>query len=559
MNILHRLLLLSILCVDLSAEPPRLVLQITVDQLRGDQLTRFSDRLSDGGFRYFLDEGTVYANAHHSHANTETIVGHATLATGATPAVHGMVGNLWFDRQSGQITYNIEDPDYSLLTVGADVDDENEIDPTQTAANTDGRSPKALLCSTFADELAIRSAGQAKVFGVSVKDRGAVSMAGHAGKAFWFSKQAGEFVTSTYYYESYPAWVTEWNASKPLKRYSGAAWKLLHDPESYVFRDMDDQPWETALPGFGRTFPHAYGAWDNKGFTTYLTLSPAADEITLDFAKTLIANEALGHDEVTDYLSISFSSTDYVGHIFGPSSLEAEDNLLRLDRTIEVLLEYVDSQVGLERTLIVLSSDHGGPEAPGALQAYGFDVNYVEPDNWDKAPAFQRLKTRFGIGEELIETYSHPYVYLNQSALQEQGLDQAEVEQAVAEELTRFPGVALAVSSQALGSGQFPDNPLHRAVMNNFHLKRSGDVYVVFEPQWFIADFGGLHVACTHGSPWRYDSYVPLIFAGVGVQSQVIYRPVQTVDVAATLAAYMNLQPPSGCSGEVLVEVLHAK
>jgi hypothetical protein len=148
---------------------------------------------------------------------------------------------------------------------------------------------------------------------------------------------------------------------------------------------------------------------------------------------------------------------------------------------------------------------------------------------------------------------------LNQSALQEQGLDQAEVEQAVAEELTRFPGVALAVSSQALGSGQFPDNPLHRAVMNNFHLKRSGDVYVVFEPQWFIADFGGLHVACTHGSPWRYDSYVPLIFAGVGVQSQVIYRPVQTVDVAATLAAYMNLQPPSGCSGEVLVEVLHAK
>lgn len=546
----------SSLLAGLSAKPPKLVLQITVDQLRGDQLTRFVDQMPAGGFRYFLNEGIVYANAHHPHANTETIVGHATLATGTTPSVHGMVGNVWFDRESGRTTYNIEDANYALLTVGADVDDANEIDPTQKAANTDGRSPRAMLSSTFSDELAVRSAGQAKVFGVSVKDRGAVSMAGHAGKAFWFSKQAGEFVTSTYYYDAYPEWVTEWNASKPLERYAGKAWKLSQAPETYLFADKDDQLWETDMPGFGRTFPHAYGDADSKGFTTYLTLSPAGDQLTLEFAKALIANEAIGQDAVTDYLSVSFSSTDYVGHIFGPSSLEAEDNLLQLDRTIAALLDYVDDTVGLKDTLIVLSADHGGPEAPGSLQQYGFDVNYVEPDAWEKAPAFTRLKARFGIGEELIETYAHPYVYLNEEVIRARHLDQAEVEQAVAEELTKFEGVALAVSSKALARGETPNTPVYRAVLNNFHLKRSGDVYVVFEPQWFIADFDGLHVACTHGSPWPYDTYVPMIFAGADLEPKTIYRAVSTVDVAATLSAYLGLQAPSGSVGAVLAEVL---
>lgn len=555
MKILPLTFLVATAC-QLSADTPKLVLQITVDQLRGDQLTRCMERMPEGGFRYFLEEGIHYANAHHPHANTETIVGHATLATGTYPSVHGMIGNVWFDRETGQTTYNIEDPNYSLLTAGADVDDANEIDPTQRAANTDGRSPKAILSSTFSDELAIRSAGLAKVFGVSVKDRGAVSMAGHAGKAFWFSKQAGEFVTSTYYYDAYPDWVKEWNASNPLAPYDGKAWELSADPSTYLFGDRDDQAWETEMPGFGRTFPHPFGKLGGKAFTTYLTLSPAGDQITLDFAKTLIANESIGQDEITDYLSVSFSSTDYVGHIFGPSSLEAEDNLLQLDRTIAALLGYVDETVGLENTLIVFSSDHGGPEAPGSLQQYGFDVNYVEPDNWDKAPALKRLKERFGIGEELIESYAHPYVYLNQDVISDLGLDQGVVEQAVAEELTKFEGVAFGISSQALASGETPNTAIHQAVLNNFHQKRSGDVYVVFEPHWFIADFDGLHVACTHGSPWRYDTFVPIIFAGAGLEPQQIYRAVKTIDIAPTLSAYLGMQAPSGSAGKVLSEVL---
>ena len=211
-----------------AVEPaPRLVLQITVDQLRGDLPGRFVKNMGESGFRYLMNHGVWYADAHHSHANTETIVGHTTLATGANPAVHGMIGNVWFDRQTGKLTYNIEDPTYRLLTHGADVDKATEIDPTQKVASTDGRSPVAILGSTFSDELAIHTAGRAKIFGVSIKDRGAVSMAGHAGKAFWFSKQSGGFVTSSYYYDRYPAWVNEWNQRKLPSAYSGKSWELL--------------------------------------------------------------------------------------------------------------------------------------------------------------------------------------------------------------------------------------------------------------------------------------------------------------------------------------------
>ena len=195
--------------------PPRLVLQITVDALRGDLPQRFDKVLGEGGFRYLVDKGVHYTDAHYRHANTETIVGHTALATGTVPAAHGMVANVWFDREQDRLVYNIEDPDYHLLTAGADVDRKTEIDPTQRAARSDGRSPANILASTFGDELAVHYGGRSKVFGVSVKDRGAVSMAGHAGKAFWFSKKSGEFVTSSYYYEQYPAWVTEWNAGKP--------------------------------------------------------------------------------------------------------------------------------------------------------------------------------------------------------------------------------------------------------------------------------------------------------------------------------------------------------
>ncbi len=540
-----------------AAEPPRLVLQITVDALRGDLPGRYAHLYGEGGFRYLLDKGVHYTNAHYAHANTETIVGHVSLATGTIPAAHGMIGNVWFDREKGRLTYNIEDADHRLLTAGADVDDATEIDPTQKAAGVDGRSPANILTSNFSDELAVHTNGQAKIFAVSVKDRGAVSMAGRAGKAFWFSKANGEFVTSSYYYDEYPEWVKAWNARQPAQAYAGKSWELMQAPSKYLFGDSDDREYETDFPGFGRVFPHPYGAADDKLFTTRLTLSPAGDDLTLDFAKALLESEGLGLDKVPDYVAVSFSSTDYVGHMFGASSLESEDNLARLDRTLAELFRHIDEKVGLENTLIVLSADHGQPEVPGRLEELGItDAHYIDPAALDRTPAITALKKRFGVAKELIEAYFHPYIYLNRDLIREKGLDQAEVEEAVAEELAKFDGVAASVSSIALRTASLPDTRLMRAILNNFHPKRSGDVFVVFEPNVFISDFDGLEVASTHGSPWRYDTFVPVIFAGAGLESRKISRPVTPYDIAATLANHLGVKPPSGSIGNPLTEVV---
>jgi len=555
-----RLIFLACLSVALSAAspPPKLILQITVDQLRGDLPARFGEHFGEGGFRYLFEQGIVYRNAHHAHANTETIVGHTTLSTGAHPAAHGMVGNVWFDRGSGRLVYNVEDIRYPLLSADADVDAATEIDPTQRAARSDGRSPANIEVTTFGDELALHHVEGAKVFGVSVKDRGAIAMAGHAGKAFWFSKQAGEFVTSRFYYETYPDWVTAFNATQPAQRYADTWWSLLHPPSTYRFGDRDDQPWETDFPGYGRTFPHAFGPGDSPYFTTLLTISPAGDELVLDFTRELIVAEDIGQDDITDYLSVSFSSTDYVGHLFGPSSLEAEDNLRHLDRTLANLLEFVDEHVGLDQTLVVLSADHGGPDAPGFMNEYGVESTLVNPADWNKSAAFAALQERFGLGEELVQTYFHPYVYLNREAISEAGLDLAEVEAAVAEQLTHFDGVALAVAYHDLMTGRLPDTRLTRSILNNHNPQRSGDVFVVFESNRFIADFDGLHVASTHGSPWNYDTFVPAVFAGAGLEPATIYRRIHTVDIAPTLSAVVGAKSPSGAAGDPLIEVLEA-
>jgi predicted AlkP superfamily pyrophosphatase or phosphodiesterase len=536
---------------------PRLILQITVDGLRGDMPTRYSHLLGDGGFHYLMNEGVNYTNAHYQHANTETIVGHVSLATGSVPAAHGMVGNVWYDRELGRLVYNIEDADHKLLSADASVDQSTEIDPTQRAAKVEGRSPATILSSTFSDELAVHYGGRSKIFGVSVKDRGAVSMAGRAGKAFWFSKSKGEFVTSDYYYQQYPQWVNDWNAGKPALAYAGKAWELSHAQEKYLFGDRDNKFYETDFPGYGRVFPHPYGAADDKYFTTRLTLGPAGDELTLDFAKTLLENEQLGQDDIPDYLAVSFSSTDYIGHLFGASSLESEDNIAYLDRTLADLFAFVDQKVGLANKLIVLSSDHGQPEVPGHLHELGIkDAHHFDTGALDKTPAITELKKRFGVGEELVESFFQPYIYLNRDLIREKGLDQAEVELAVAAELKKFDGIAEAVSSTALRTSNLPDTLLMRSVLRNFHPKRSGDIYVVFEPNVFITDFDGLTVASTHGSPWRYDTFVPVMFAGGGLKPATISRSITPYDIAPTLADRLGVKPPSASIGNVLPEII---
>ncbi|WP_234219748.1 alkaline phosphatase family protein [Ruegeria pomeroyi] len=347
-----------------------------------------------------------------------------------------------------------------------------------------------------------------------------------------------------------------------MQRYLGGAWNLLHPIETYVFGDRDDQHWEPDFAGYGRTFPHPFSTIDplsyenDPYFTTFLTVSPAGDEITADFAKTLITAEGLGADEVTDYLSISFSATGYIGHFFGPSSLEFEDNLLQLDRTLANLFAFVDAEIGLERTLIVLSADHGTPEAPGYLRELGELGGYVAPDLWDTAAAIERIRERFGVSGKLVEGYDHPYLNLADQALDIEGVDPVELQTAIADELVALDGVAYAVPSARLREGSVPDNALTRAVLNNYNPDRSGDNYVVFNPGWFISDFDGLSVTVTHGSPWRYDTYyVPIIFAGPGLTPQRVSRRVHTVDVATTLSAVVGTRLPDGAVGEVLREV----
>ncbi|WP_417672101.1 alkaline phosphatase family protein [Roseibium sp.] len=539
-----------------AEQQPKLVLQITVDQLRGDFLDRNRQHFGDGGFRYLLDSGTVFTNAHHRHANTETIVGHVTLATGTDPAIHGMVANLWFDRKEGAPHYNVQDARYPLVGEGG-VDQSTELDPTQRAATTDGRSPSAILTSTLADEISIGISNGSKVFGVSVKDRGAISMAGHTGTAYWFSKSDASFISSTYYMDDYPAWVREWNAAGHVSAYAGTSWTLADSGESYRFADADDMEWETDFPGFGRAFPHPYGeAEGDRFFTTRLTLGPAGDVLTAEFAKALIDAEDIGSDAVTDYLSVSFSSTDYVGHIFGPSSLETEDNLRHLDRTLAGLLAHVDEKVGLDNTLIVLSADHGAAEVPGYLRSIGIDAHYFDFEAADKGPAIAALKSEFGIAEELIESFSNPYVYLDRDVIAQRGLDFDRVARRVASELADMPGIAFAVSSADLRAGAVASTSISEAVLANFHASRSGDIYIVFEPHWFIGDMDGLTVAGAHGSPWSYDTHVPIILAGPGITAQRVYRRVETVDLAPTVAAYLRIKAPSGTRGRILTEAL---
>jgi hypothetical protein len=470
------------------------VLQITVDQLRGDLIDRYSAGYGEGGFRRMLDEGAFYVDAHHRHANTETVVGHTTLATGTDPAVHGMIANVWLDRATGKLVYNVEDADYPLLGEGGGVNASTEIDPTQKLATTQGRSPGSIRTSTISDEIALSIGPEAKVFGVSVKDRGAITLAGHAGKAYWFSKSAGRMVTSSFYMVEYPEWVNAWNAKGVPASYAGKSWELLAKPETYLFGGADDQAWETDFPGYGRTFPHTYGKADGKYFTTLLTFSPAGDEIVLDFARELMTTENIGRDDVTDYLSISFSSTDYVGHLFGASSLEAEDNMHRLDRTLADLLAFVDETVGLENTLVVLSADHGSSEAPGYLNSLGIGGSYFSFDKVDKTEGIAALKAEFGVVTELIDQFFQPYLYLNREEIAARGLDFAMVSRRVAEELRELPGIAYAVSSYDLRTGAVVQTPVTDAILANFNEDRSGDIYVVFEPHWFVADFDGASV-----------------------------------------------------------------
>ena len=527
---------------------PKLVLQITVDGLRGDLIDRYRERFDQGGFNYLL-KGVVFKNAHYQHANTETIVGHATLATGAHPSVHGMTGNVWFDSKSGELAYNIEDPNHPLLPTRDEESKGDQVDPAQKLARSKGRSPRVILAETFADRLKAYTGGRSKVFAVSGKDRSAVSMAGQVGKAFWMSTNNGDFVTSSYYYDDYPDWVKQWNAKRQVEKVGNKQWELLHKKSSYLLGHQDDRIYETDLRGYGRVFPHPFAEPGSSILPTQVLVSPFGDRITSDFARAIIINEKLGQDAIPDYLSISFSGVDAVNHFFGPSSLENEDMVLQLDQTLQELFAFIDDIVGLENTLIVLSADHGMPEMPEYMHELGYSAGRIFSNDLIKA-INQFGSKQFGV-DEIVKFYFRPYLYLDDEKINAAKQDIKKVRKDIAEYLVQLRGVAIAISRDALQE-VITTEPLIK-IQNNFHPDRSGDIYIVQKPYWFNYDKGP--IAAMHGSPWSYDTHVPIIFAGRQLNNQIIYRRVHPTDVAPSLSAYLGMSPPGSAQGKVLPEL----
>lgn len=518
---------------------PKLVLQITVDQLRGDLPLRMHDRLGEGGLRYLLEQGANYVAANYAHGVTMTAPGHATLFTGANPRENGIISNEWFDQGTGRVVYNCEDTEHARFG--------------EEARARVGSSPKLLLSSTIGDELVLASGGKSRMFAVSVKDRGAILPAGHHGKAFWFSTAKGQFGTSDYYYDELPAWVAEWNALGLADAYSGTQWELMADPASYSF--VDDRPFERGKGKLGNTFPKSYGDTHGPRLYSMVAYSPAGDELTASFAQRLIDVESIGQGEYTDFLAVSFSSADYVGHAWGPSSVEAEDNILRLDRSIAALLKHVDERVGLANTLIVLCADHGAPDAPQELAARGRDVGWVDDGAMLKA-GNRALKEHFGIEASLIRAHLSPYLYLDFAKIAELELDPREVSAVLARSLESQPGIAHAISRWQLEDGTLADSPMARRLQASFYSKRSGDLWLVNEPQWLIgAGNPKRFLTSIHGSPWNYDTHVPILFVGAGIEPATITRAVSPRDIAPTLAAMLGINAPDAATGEVLHEV----
>lgn len=538
------LVLVSIVASASSAdakEDPKLVLLVIVDQMRGDLLASFESRFGSGGFRRILSGGRHYAHARFEHAATFTAAGHAAVVTGADAAGHGLPGNDWLDRETGEIVYCIEDPEHRIVG---------------SPSTGVGVSPRLLDCTTIADEL-IRSSERAsrlsRAFAVSIKDRGAVIPAGHRGKAFWYDRSSGRFVSSSYHYPSgLPKWAVRWNAMQHADRYRGVSWKLLRERETYIAGNADDRPWEAPRSGLGRTFPHTLDA-DGASDTTFyarLPVTPFGDRLTLDFTLALLEAERIGKGVATDFLSVSFSATDYIGHEFGPDSLEYEDQILRLDACIADLLARIDETVGLDETLVVLTADHGVASAPEYLVAQGVASRRVGPADYKEAlESF--LRVRFGADEPLVGPLRNVNLYLDPDAIRRASLDAADVERAAAAFLEHFPGIEAAFARADLLAGRGPQSRLRERVERSFHPKRSGNVVLVQRPDVFLYHRTDAHAAM-HGSPYAYDAHVPLVFRGPGIRPGVSYETVDVARIAPTIAASVGIPAPSRCRVEPL-------
>ncbi len=544
---------------------PRLVLLIVVDQFRYDYLTRFGDMFGTRGLGRLLREGAFWTDANFDQVPTFTAPGHAVFMTGAWPSQTGIVANDWYEQGTGNRVKSITDD--SLMAVGG-------------RDGEKGKSPRRLLCSTVGDELRLADRDQSKVIGISTKDRSAILPAGrHANAAYWFSTDNGNMMSSAYYFNQLPEWVTRFNERHMADKFFAQPWnRVLPDESEYLKRaGKDDVPWENLDKSSNDTnyFPHVVtGGMKTPGRMFYKALqyTPFANDILVAFAEEAIANEKLGARDVPDILSVSFSANDYVGHRFGPYSQEAMDMTLRVDRQIGTLLDFVEAHVGLQNTVVVLTADHGAspvPEQAAIMNLPG--KRYQKLDLLDFVEA--GLKARYARKDRPANDYVRNFTskegtergiingnfYLNRAALVRDGIDLDECERVVGELTMRMPGAARYFTRAQLESKSIsPTDVVGRRVLNGFYPERSGDVIVVFEPYNILFDLpdepADPRSTATHGSPYSYDTHVPLIIMGENFSAGHYLQPVTPADIAPTLASLLQIQAPSCSIGRILSE-----
>jgi predicted AlkP superfamily pyrophosphatase or phosphodiesterase len=517
-----------------------LVVGITVDQMRADYLTRYTHGYGTDGFVRMQQEGFSAGDHHFGYAPTYTGPGHASIATGTTPAVHGIIGNDWFERSSGTRIYCASDSTVQPVAM----------DPPSSgvAPGRGGQmSPHRMQSTTWADELKLHHGGRSKVIGMSMKDRGAIMPAGHsADAAYWFV--GGDFISSTHYLDTLPGWVAEFNRSDAAEDYIAQGWDLFAPAEEYSGSTEDLTPYEGVFKGRIRpTFPYDLTALaDQNSGLDILKATPHGNSLLVDFALQAIEAEELGQDQNTDVLAISFSSTDYIGHRFGSHAMETEDIYRRLDHDLARLFDALDREVGAGNWLAFLTADHGGATVPSMAQALQMSGGY-----FNSAPMVAHVDS---VLPGLVRSYDNNQFFLDRSALRAMsamGHSAEDVSQTIVDIARQYPEVHAAYTSAQLQSGQFDGAPGVHA-QRGWHPEASGDVSVILRPG-FIS-YG--RTGTTHGSAWAYDTHVPLLFLGAGIPHRQTFETTLIRDIAPTLSALLGFPRPSGCTGSPIGPLL---
>jgi predicted AlkP superfamily pyrophosphatase or phosphodiesterase len=515
---------------------PKLVVGIVVDQMRYDYLYRYYDQYVEGGFKRMMNEGFNCRNNHYNYAITVTAAGHASTYTGSIPAITGIVGNEWHDKVSNKGVYCVEDS--TVATVGSN------------NGSVGKMSPRNLLVSTVTDQLRIATNFRNKTVSVSIKDRGAILPGGHtANAAYWFDSKTGNWVTSTYYMNDLPQWAKDYNTKKMPSEYLRKGWSLLLPADQYTQSSPDDVPWEGKLPGAAKpVFPYELAGLAGDAFGV-VTNTPWGNTITKEMAIAAVKGENLGKGKDTDFLAISFSTPDKIGHSVGPNAVEQQDDFLRLDREFADLFGFLDGWVGKGEYTVFLTADHGVVDVPGFALEHKLPAGLVER-KVVTAAVKNSLNNAFGDGNYIIATDNNQ-LYLDHALLRQKKLKVADIAIVLKEALLKVPGIADILDLTDMGRASMNTYQLE-LFKNNVNAKRSGDIQIISQPGWFYGNTTGT----SHGTPYNYDTHIPFVLFGWGINKGETLKRTSISDIAPTVASLLHILPGSGNVGLPVEEAL---